>query len=385
MWLQPYRCCVIALASLAVVAAMFVCGLDAAHGQDGEAAAVKGKVKGNDGSAYNPLAIDGVVEPRVIDLVCHDAKRDRDVPLQIYLPAIVDPAPVILFSHGLGGSPEAYTYLGQYWSMRGYVVVMLQHPGSDVNVWKGKRLLEMKRAINAAANYKNFMFRVHDVQAVLDQLERWQNDPAHELHQRLDLQNVGMAGHSFGAMTTQAVSGQTFPGRGQALTDARIDAAIPMSPSPPKSRASAAAAFADVVIPWLCMTGTRDVASIGHTTVDDRLAVYHALPTHQSEVSGMSGASKTSKASGVSGEPGAANHYELLLHDGEHLAFTDRQIRAHESPRHPNHHRAILATSTAFWDAYLRNDQAAKQWLQQAGPSPSVDDVLETQDRWQFK
>ena len=41
----------------------------------------------------------------------------------------------------------------------------------------------------------------------------------------------------------------------------------------------------------------------------------------------------------------------------------------------------VLALSTAFWDAYLRGDASARQWLQ--GPGPRS--VLEKSDRWQKK
>jgi hypothetical protein len=49
-------------------------------------------------------------------------------------------------------------------------------------------------------------------------------------------------------------------------------------------------------------------------------------------------------------------------------------------PRNPNHHRVILALSTAFWDAYLRGDAGALTWLN--GPGPRS--VMEPADRWQF-
>ena len=56
-----------------------------------------------------------------------------------------------------------------------------------------------------------------DVPAVLDQLEAWNKTSGHQLAGRLDLTRVGMSGHSFGAITTQAVSGQTFPLAGPRL------------------------------------------------------------------------------------------------------------------------------------------------------------------------
>jgi predicted dienelactone hydrolase len=41
------------------------------------------------------------------------------------------PFPVIVFSHGLGGSREGYKYLGRHWASYGYVAVHVEHLGSD--------------------------------------------------------------------------------------------------------------------------------------------------------------------------------------------------------------------------------------------------------------
>ena len=46
----------------------------------------------------------------------------------------------------------------------------------------------------------------------------------------------------------------------------------------------------------------------------------------------------------------------------------------------PNHHRVILALSTAFWDACLRGDAAALAWLNSDRPRA----IMEAEDRWQF-
>jgi hypothetical protein len=103
------------------------------------------------------------------------------------------------------------------------------------------------------------------------------------------------------------------------------------------------------------MTGTNDTAPIGGQTVESRLDVYPNLPD-------------------------AIDKYELVLHDAEHSAFTDRALPGDRRPRNHNHHRVILALSTAFWDACLRRDPAARQWLH----GPSARSVLEPHDRWQF-
>ncbi len=86
----------------------------------------------------------------------HDSERNRDIPIKIYLPTTgTAPFPVVIFSHGLGGSREAATYLGSYWSQHGYLCIFVQHAGSDTGVWIGARgqgreaiLQNMKAAAN---------------------------------------------------------------------------------------------------------------------------------------------------------------------------------------------------------------------------------------------
>ena len=207
----------------------------------------------------------------------------------------------------------------------------------------------MKKALNL----ENFLLRVKDVSVVLDQLQRWNEESGHDLHGRLDMKRVGMSGHSFGAITAQAVGGQVFAGK-TTFTDSRIKAAIAFSPSSPLSL-TPKEAFGAVKIPWMLMTGTKDeVPSLG-VSAKSRLDVFPALP------------------------PGGK--YEVVLDDAEHSAFTDRALPTDTEKRNPNHHRVILALSTAFWDTYLRDEPAAKAWLEGDGPKS----VLEKDDHWQKK
>ena len=108
-------------------------------------------------------------------------------------------------------------------------------------------------------------------------------------------------------------------------------------------------------MPWMLMTGTKDVAPIGGADMESRLAVFPALP------------------------PGAK--YELVLFEAEHSAFTDHRSTGNNPARNPNHHTVILALSTAFWDAFLLNNTAAQQWLDGDGPAS----ILEANDRFQKK
>jgi predicted dienelactone hydrolase len=314
--------------------------------------AVLGQARAQDDD-YDPLAVPPAIHPGFVDLSFHDASRNRDIPLRAYLPTNTAPEPVVLFSHGLGGSRTGCAYLGEHWAARGYVAVFVQHPGSDDSIWKEARPDEIMKAMRRATSLDNFLLRVQDVHAVLDQLKAWNAGSTNGLAGRMDLDKVGMSGHSFGAITTEAVSGEHFPVTGREFTDSRIRAAIAFSPSPPRT-GSTAKAFAGVSVPWLLMTGTQDVAPIGHVSVASRLKVYAALQ--------------------------GAPKYEVVLFNAEHSAFTDGPLPGDHEPRNPNHHRVILALSTAFWDAYLRDDKNALAWLD--GPGPRS--VMEAKDQWQW-
>ena len=201
--------------------------------------------------------------------------------------------------------------------------------------------------------------------ATLDQLKKWNSENqtrgetngktnGQSLVGRLNLEKVGLSGHSFGAVTTQAVSGQNYGRQGQIYSDARIKAAVAMSPSTPQF-GNSEATFGKVEIPWLLMTGTKDKSIIARTTPEDRRKVYQQLPER-------------------------GHFFELVLDGAEHMAFSETKLTG-GSQRNPSHHKSILGLSSAFWDAYLKDEQAAKEWLK----SDSVRTFLEPKDIWQQK
>lgn len=304
---------------------------------------------------YNPLEKPKAKLPEPIDITIHDASRQRDIPLRIYLPTQSKPAPVVLFSHGLGGARTGSQYLGKHWAARGYAVVYLQHYGSDETIWKEVALRQRIKALKGAASLQNSLDRYQDVPAVLDQLTKWNTDEKHRFHQRFDLKRIGMSGHSFGAVTTQGVSGQSWRFAGKRFTDPRIKAATMFSPSV-QGRANPEQSFGQVSIPWLLLTGTKDTSPINDTTVENRRQVYQGLPN-------------------------TIDKYELVLSDAEHSAFSDGRQRLGVPPRNPQHHPVILAVTTAFWDTYLKQNPDARKWLQ----GKPCRHLLAPQDEWQFE
>lgn len=305
-------------------------------------------LSGEEAKDYDPLQVG---EAEIVSKGLEVRRGDRVLPIRIYLPEMAKPAPVILFSHGLGGSRDNNPYLGNHWAKRGYVVVFIQHPGSDEAVWRDAPRAARMAAMKDAASAKNLILRAKDVPAVIDELTTWNADKDHPLHARLDLKHIGMSGHSFGAVTTQAVAGQVMAGGNVSFLEPRLSAAVMFSPSPPKV-GDPATAFSPIRIPCLLMTGTLDTSPIGNTAPEDRLKVFPHL-TH-------------------------APAWQVVFDKATHMSFGDRDLQG--SPEAGNrYHPAILALSTAFWDAELRDNQEAEAWLAGEG----VKTMMKPGDRWE--
>jgi predicted dienelactone hydrolase len=270
----------------------------------------------------------------------HDPARDRDVPVKIYYPANPkSPCPLIIFSHGLGGNRLAYGYLGQYWAGCGYIAVHLQHLGSDDAVWRDAGIDGYGALARAAADPQNALNRAKDVTFAIGEMISLNHEAGFPLEGLVDQNEIGMAGHSFGAWTTLAVVGEKNAA-GIDLTDSRIKAAIAMSAPVPGGAAKAKGEFAGIAVPVFHMTGTRDDSPIGETKAADR-----RIPYDQSTA------------------PGSC----LLILDGaDHMTFSGHIFGAFRR-EDAEYQRYILAGSTAFWDATLRGDKAARAWLYDGG------------------
>jgi predicted dienelactone hydrolase len=269
----------------------------------------------------------------------HDKTRDRDVPVKIYYPKSGrGPFPVIIFSHGLGGSRDGYEYLGRYWAGHGYVSVHLQHPGSDAEVWKG-RARPMEALRRAAKDPQAARNRPLDVRFAIDQAERIGREHG-PLEGRLDRSRIGMAGHSFGAWTTLVAAGEAMIGPGsreRTLADPRIKAAVAMSAPVPQNKDILDQAFAGVKIPCFQMTGTLDDSPIGETKALERRLPFDHIR--------------------------AADQYLVTFNGGDHAIFGGRSRLLHGGEKDAVFQDLILAATTAFWDAYLKGDAQAEKFL----------------------
>ncbi len=242
-------------------------------------------------------------------------------------------APVLLFSHGLGGSVEAGTAYAKQWAAAGFLVVHVQHPGSDSSVWQGSG--NPRKQLMAAANGRQLADRAADMSRVADAVQAGERIGACDLG-RGDATRMGAAGHSFGAHTVLAVAGQKFGPMGALYRDPRFKAVAALSPMPPRNQASAApAAFGAIAIPVLATTGSADGSpmaqgkDIGEVTAA-RAAVFQALPV-----------SATGKSS-----------VGIWLEGADHAAFSGGGGRGRGVPN-PHVTAVVSAATSAFFRANL--------------------------------
>jgi predicted dienelactone hydrolase len=279
-----------------------------------------------------PAAIQAAAPVTTCNAIWFDSARNREIPVRIRMPAGNSRVAAIIFSHGLGGSLDAGTIWARAWASDGFAVVNVQHFGSDSAVFG-------KRNFRAALNDGQLIVRARDIQFVLNELARRPFEGACDLG-RIDHKRIGMAGHSFGALTTQAIAGQNFEPRIEpSLADSRIKAAIGFSPSPPLG-GSAEAAFASIRIPFLSITGTADeLPMIIPITARQRQLPFRLMPS--------------------------GNKFLLVLAGGTHVMFAGQYQRTVTGGTPTPHIRnTVIATTTAFWRAMLDGDKASLRWLE---------------------
>ena len=228
---------------------------------------------------------------QVQDLDWRDAARQRAVPVRLYWPAAAQPGaavPLILFSHGIGGSRQGYSYLGAFWASQGWASLHVQHVGSDRSLWWGNPLALVER-LQGAAQEREAIARARDISFALDQLLQSERGAA------VDAARIVVAGHSYGANTSLLLSGARVARHGEALDlrDPRIRAAIIISAPPFYGEGDPAPILRPIAIPTLHITATEDVIRIPgyYSAASDRQAVFEATGSPAKALAVFSGGS----------------------------------------------------------------------------------------------
>jgi predicted dienelactone hydrolase len=263
------------------------------------------------------------------------ARAGRKVPYKLYLPAGAGPFPVVVHSHGLGGSREASPYIAQAVAQAGIAVFAIQHAGSDSGILTRETIAATRQGnLRLAPDAAEQRFR--DLPFAIDQITAMNS--AGVLKGRFNLARIGMSGHSFGALSTLVAVGQSLPVVDQALKEPRLRAAIVYSPNKPR-QGDASAAFAKVDTPILHFTGTKDVSPVDlEKTPWERTIPFQTIS--------------------------GPDQYLIVLHDGDHGVFGGRLAGGGlNRPTDAAHVKVIVAETVRYWRAWLLDDAGANAEL----------------------
>ena len=282
-------------------------------------------------------AAPAIVETGELKAVWRDEARQRDVPVKVFYPKTAGPSPLIILSHGLGGSRDGLDYLGAYWAQHGFVCAQIQHIGTDESVWRNATSeAEAENAMKrAGGNMMNILNRPRDVSFAIDQMLKLNADADSELKGKINADAIGVAGHSLGGLTALLSAGQQAMSGAMSLdlSDPRIKASVSMS-SPLNLGAPIDAQFAAFKIPDFYIVGAQDNNVLGATIAQRQ--VYDAIAAPQ--------------------------QYLLIIAGADHMALGGQRFGP-DLPGDAADHALVQTATLAFWDAQLKNNNAAKNWL----------------------
>jgi predicted dienelactone hydrolase len=286
---------------------------------------------------------DGPYQYEIIDdITLTDQARNRQIPLRIYLPKAPGLiSPVILISHGIGGSKTTGNWVGKFLAGHGYICIFMTHYGSDTSLLDISVGLQenIKRLQESLKDPNNTINRPLDITKSLHWLEETgSNLPV--LKGRMDLKSIGLTGHSFGAFTTLAVAGgyaeTSRKQYGRTFSDLRPRAFLAMSPPGPPPGVDPTPIFNEISRPTLIMTGSNDLDPIAQPPrpADSRMEAYKFMP--------------------------AGDKYALWIEGAHHHTFGDGRPGQTIDPFARRISRILCL---AFFDAYLKDNEAAKGFL----------------------
>jgi predicted dienelactone hydrolase len=215
------------------------------------------------------------------DVTLHDAARNKDLELRVRVPKIDEAKgqkapeagwPLLVFSHGAGGSRDAFGGLQDLLASHGYVCIAPTHSDSIAlrrrsgeggaselltPEGRGKLRSEVKLA-ERVADCVLIVDKAADISALA------QKGGGHAF--AVDRDRVAIAGHSAGAYTAQLCAGVKIRGVAVGKTgtgfvsigDPRLKAAVIISGQGTASRALGEDSWSDLKIPIIVFTGSLD-------------------------------------------------------------------------------------------------------------------------------
>lgn len=249
--------------------------------------------------------------------------------------------PILIFSHGMTGFRNQNTFQIEELASHGYIVVGIDHAyDAAATVYPDGRevLINKHQPSGFAALDEHMTLWTQDVSFVLNRLEQLnRQDEQERFTGRLDLERIGMFGHSYGGATAAQML----------LKDSRIKAAINMDgtlygdPMPSTG----------INKPYLQMNGEKSIdKSIFDNSLDQAMAQSGHTREYYEDFWEETVRRRTNALQG--------GGYTMTIPHTSHMSYTDFHLF---SPLLPNPgedpesvHRIINEVSVAFFDQHLK-------------------------------
>lgn len=318
-------------------------------------------------AVLNPVSDTPAVESAIPAVPLGGASSGRSIPVDLYLPNQAQsstPVPVIVISHGLGSDRTTFAYLAIHLASYGFAVLVPEHPGSNA--------ARLQALINGTASEVSepaeFVNRPLDITFVLNQVEALvKATPA--LRGRLNFQQVGVLGQSFGGYTALALAGAPInpqqlqsncqdledtlnlslllqcraiavPQPAPILQDSRIKAVFAINPI--VSAVFGQASLSQIKVPTLLVSGTADTIA---PAVPEQIQPFTWLTTN--------------------------DRYLVMIQKGTHFSTLD-STQSKEALPLPQEvvgpspaiaRRYINALAVAFFQTYIANKPTYRSYL----------------------
>lgn len=297
-------------------------------------------------------------------------RQIRQFVADVYLPNTDRPQPLVVISHGLNSDRQSYAYLAQHLASYGFAVAVPEHPGSN----KQQIQLLLEGQGREVAEPMEFLNRPLDIQFLLNSLESLAKTDV-RFQGKINFDQVGMIGQSFGGYTSLAVAGAPLSFRtllqrcgrdlnttlnislalqcqalrlplGQyQLADVRVKAVIAINPI--TSGVFGPESLAQIKVPVMMIAGGRDVVA---PALSEQIQPFTQLKTLQRYLVVIEN----------------SNHFSTIAPANLQTEALP-QLEGLEGPSPALARSYVNVLSLAFMQAYLSGQQSNQALLSPAG------------------
>jgi dienelactone hydrolase len=312
------------------------------------------------------------------------------VNVRLLVPAQAGSYPLVIYLPGLGESADAGLGWRQAWAQAGYAVLSAQPTRYGPAVWSSSRARggDFLDIAKDAFGTPSLATRTQLARGVLDEVSRRHRVARDTAVGRGDITRVAVAGYDLGAQTAMMVAGESVPGVEAMQVDEGVKCVIALSPYADFSGMGVESNFRSIRLPVLAVTSAQDTDAYGLVrSAAVRRAPFQYMPPGQKYLlilsvaphSLLGGAGTPAQGKGKyagqrpSGSEGDAEADTAILSD--EATVTDPRQRPRNrsggaptgggssSAQRTKEVAQVQGVTTAFLDAFVKNDPIALEWL----------------------